>query len=81
MRFRTLAYAAAACIALAACGTNPGDRAVTGAGLGAATGAVIGAVAGGPILGATVIGAAAGAAAGAITNPSMINFGKPFWDQ
>lgn len=80
MRIRTLAYAVTACTALAACGTNPADRAITGGGLGAATGAVIGAVAGGPILGAAIIGGAAGAITGAVTNPNMINFGKPFWE-
>lgn len=81
MRIKTLAYAVAACTALAACGTNPGDRAVTGAGMGATTGAVIGALAGGPVLGAALIGGAAGAVTGAVTNPKVINFGKPFWEQ
>ena len=47
MRFGFLAYALVACIALAACGTNPGDRAVTGGGMGAALlGGAAGAVAG-----------------------------------
>ena len=81
MRFRTLAYALVACIALAACGTNPGDRAVTGGGMGAATGVVIGAIAGGPIVGAALLGGAAGAVAGAVTSPNAVNFGKPFWQQ
>jgi len=69
MRLRTLAVAMTACVALAACGTSPKDRAISGAGIGAATGAVIGVVAGGPILGAALIGGAAGAVAGAVTAP------------
>jgi uncharacterized membrane protein len=80
MRLKTLAPAALACIALAACGTNPTDRAISGGGIGAASGAVIGVVAGGPILGAALIGAAAGAVAGAVTDPNKINLGPMPWD-
>ena len=50
----------AAALPLAACGTSPGDRGLSGAGLGAATGAVIGTLVGGPILGAAALGAGAG---------------------
>jgi len=80
MRLKTLGLAVAACVALAACGTNPTDRAITGGGMGAATGAVIGALVGGPILGAALIGGAAGAVAGAVTDPKKVNFGTPAWD-
>jgi hypothetical protein len=80
MRIRTLALATAACVALAACGTNPGDRAVTGGAMGAGAGLVVGAIAGAPLLGATIIGAGAGALAGAITDPHKVNFGRPAWE-
>ncbi len=80
MRFKTFALVTAACLALAACGTNPTDRAVTGGALGAGAGLAIGAVAGAPLLGAAVIGGAAGAVAGAVTDPHKVNFGRPAWE-
>src|SRR5882724_5384838 len=43
---------AASLLALSACGTSPGCRALTGAGIGAAGGAVVGAIGGNPLLGA-----------------------------
>lgn len=64
---------------VAGCGSNPGDRAVTGAGLGAAGGAIIGAFFGAPAIGAAA-GAAAGGAAGAATTPSQVDLGKPVWE-
>jgi osmotically inducible lipoprotein OsmB len=63
---------------LAACGQQPGERALSGAGIGAGTGAVAGALGGDPVTGA-VIGGAVGAAAGGLTKPSDINLGKPAW--
>jgi hypothetical protein len=57
---------------LSACGHDPGERALTGAGIGAAGGAVGGALLGAPITGA-VVGGAAGAATGAFTRPDQIN--------
>lgn len=63
---------------LAGCGTNPGDRALSGAMIGAGSGAVIGAAAGNPAAGAA-IGAAAGAVAGAATDPCTLNLGDPVW--
>jgi hypothetical protein len=80
MKFKTFAMIGVTCIAVAACGTTPSDRAISGGGMGAATGAVIGVLAGGPILGAALIGGAAGAVAGAVTDPNKINFGKMPWD-
>jgi hypothetical protein len=64
---------------LAACGNNPGDRALSGAGIGAGTGAV-GAVLlnSNPVAGA-VIGGAVGAAAGGLTSDKDVNLGKPIW--
>jgi uncharacterized membrane protein len=65
-------------LALTACGTNPGDRAVSGAAIGAGAGAIIGAAAGSPATGAA-IGAAAGAVTGAVTDPCTLNLGDPWW--
>jgi len=62
------------------CGTTPGDRGLSGAGIGAAGGAVVGAIVGAPLAGAA-IGAGAGAAVGAATSPSAIDLGKPVWEQ
>ena len=60
------------------CGTNPGDRAVSGAMLGAAGGALIGAATGNPSAGAA-IGAVGGAVIGATTNPCDLDLGSPYW--
>jgi osmotically inducible lipoprotein OsmB len=68
----------AAALALAACGTTPTDRAVTGAGIGAAGGAVAGAFVGDPLIGAAA-GAAVGGAVGAATDPNEVYLGKPVW--
>lgn len=65
-------------LAVAGCGTTPGDRAVSGGLLGAAGGAVIGAATGNAAAGAA-IGAVSGAAIGAVTDPCDLNLGKPFW--
>ena len=65
-------------LALAACGTTPGDRAASGALLGAGAGAAIGGLAGSPGTGAA-IGALAGGAAGAVSDPCQLNLGDPFW--
>jgi osmotically inducible lipoprotein OsmB len=48
MRMLKFALLSGAMLSLAACGTTPTDRAVTGAAIGAGTGAAIGAIAGGP---------------------------------
>ncbi len=64
---------------LAACGPNPGDRAISGGLIGAGGGAVLGSVVGiGPGAGA-VIGGAVGAVGGAATNPRDLNLGRPIW--
>jgi osmotically inducible lipoprotein OsmB len=63
---------------LAGCGSNPGDRALSGAGIGAAAGAVTGALLGVPAVGAA-IGASAGAVVGAATSPAQVDLGKPVW--
>lgn len=60
-------------LALAACGSTPGERALTGGGAGAAAGAGLAAVTGGSIAGGAAIGAAAGAVTGAVTNECQFN--------
>jgi len=70
--------AIAAALALAACGTTPGDRAASGGLLGAGTGAAIGSLSGNAGAGA-VIGGLGGAAVGALTDPCTLNLGDPFW--
>lgn len=59
-------------ITLAACGTQPGERALSGAGIGGAAGAVGAAVIGGPVVAGAAVGAAAGAVTGALSDPDRI---------
>ena len=73
------AIAAVLALSLAACGTNQGERTLSGAGLGAAAGAGVAAIAGGSLLTATVIGGAAGAVAGALTDKDDVDLGEPAW--
>ena len=68
----------ASALVLSACGTTPGERAVSGAAIGAGAGAIIGAAAGNPGAGAA-IGAATGAVTGAVTDPCTLNLGDPWW--
>lgn len=63
---------------LAACGSTPGDRAITGGGIGAGIGALAGLPFGMPVTGA-IFGGALGATAGALSDPSQIYLGKPVW--
>ncbi|MDE2264716.1 MAG: hypothetical protein KGL29_02350 [Alphaproteobacteria bacterium] len=74
----TRAMAMAAVLLLAGCGTNPGDRMLSGAMLGAAGGSIIGAATGNPAAGAA-IGAVGGAAIGGVTNPCDLDLGAPYW--
>ena len=60
-------------LTLAACSSDPGTRALEGAGIGGAVGAVGTAVVGGPVLVGTAVGAAAGAITGAVTSEKQIN--------
>jgi hypothetical protein len=73
------ALVAAGMLALAACGTNTTDRALSGGAIGAGGGALVGGATG---LGAgtgALVGGAAGAATGGLTKPSDIDLGKPVW--
>ena len=56
-------------VALAACGQDPGTRAVTGGLIGAGAGAGVGALIGGSPATGAIIGGAAGAVGGAATTP------------
>jgi hypothetical protein len=65
---------------LAACGTQPKERASGGAAAGAATGAAVGALGGPPGMAVgALVGGGAGAATGAATTPKDVNLGKPPW--
>jgi len=66
---------------LGACGTSPGERSVSGAGIGAAGGAIVGAVTGLSVLNGALIGTAVGAITGAVTDSSTVNLGEPIWKQ
>lgn len=68
-----------ALLTLGACGSSPGERALSGAGLGAGAGAGVAAITGGSLLTGAVIGGLGGAAAGALTSPSDVNLGRPAW--
>jgi hypothetical protein len=78
MKKLMLGVTAACALALAGCGTDPGDRAASGALLGAAGGAIIGGAAGDAGLGAAA-GAVGGALLGATTDPCQLNLGDPAW--
>jgi len=67
-------------LTLAGCGTDPGDRGLSGGLLGAGTGAAIGALAGNAATGA-LVGGLGGAAIGVLTSSNVIDLGKPAWRQ
>ena len=73
-----IAAVAASTLMLAGCGTDPGDRAASGALLGAAGGAIIGGIACNAGTGAA-IGAVGVAVVGAATDPCDLNLGDPAW--
>jgi hypothetical protein len=78
MRDFAVVAATASMLVLAGCGTDPGDRAVSGGLLGAGAGAAIGAATGNWATGAA-IGAASGAVIGAATDPCTLDLGDPVW--
>ncbi len=79
LRSRSLVLALG--LVVAACGTAPEDRAISGGGIGAAAGAVVGAVTGLSVLQGALIGTGLGAAFGGFTDPDKINLGEPIWKQ
>jgi peptidoglycan hydrolase-like protein with peptidoglycan-binding domain len=66
---------------LAACGSMPQDRAISGGGIGAAGGAIIGAVTGLTVLQGALIGTGVGAVVGGLTSSDQFDLGTPFWRQ
>ena len=78
LRTLTLCAVMTSALTLAACGTSPGDRAVSGGLLGAGAGAAIGSVTGSAGKGA-LIGGVAGAAIGLLSDPCKLNLGDPYW--
>jgi hypothetical protein len=78
-KIKNMAMTVVAIAALAACGNQPGERAVSGGAIGAGAGAVGSAVLGGnPVTGA-LLGGAVGAATGGLTKPKDIDLGRPAW--
>jgi osmotically inducible lipoprotein OsmB len=71
----TVILVVASSLALAACGTTPGCRAVSTGALGAGTGAAIAAIAGGPVGLGALIGGATGVIGGAATPPQAAYLG------
>lgn len=65
-------------LALGACGDNPMDRGLSGAGVGAGAGLIGGLLFNSPLEGA-LIGAAVGGATGALTQPNQFSLGRPVW--
>ncbi len=76
---RSASVLCAAALMIAACGTTPQDRGISGAGIGAASGAIIGAVTGLTVLEGALIGTGLGAAAGVFTDEKKLNLGEPIW--
>ncbi len=66
---------------LAACGTSPQDRAISGGGIGAGVGTVVGAITGLTLLEGALIGTGLGAAFGGFTDAEDFNLGQPIWRQ
>lgn len=80
MKTMMMGAALAAALALSACGTNQGDRAMSGAAIGAGSGALVGLAFGGVgVLPAAVVGGLVGGAGGVVTSPRDVNLGQPAW--
>ncbi len=76
---RSASVLCAAALLVAACGTTPEERGISGAGIGAAGGAIIGALTGLTVLEGALIGTGLGAAAGLFTDEKKLNLGEPLW--
>lgn len=63
-------------LAVAACGSTPKERGLSGGAIGAGAGAVVGAVTGMSVLTGVAIGAGVGAVTGAVTSKDQINLGS-----
>ena len=71
--------AALMAMSIAGCGTTPGDRTISGAGIGAGVGALGAAATGGSVGTGAVIGGVAGGVIGAVTSPDDVYLGEPIW--
>jgi len=76
---RSASVFCAAALVVAACGTTPEERGISGAGIGAAGGAIIGALTGLTVLEGALIGTGLGAATGLFTDEKQLNLGEPIW--
>ncbi len=79
MKFYKLILLLPLLLAVAACGTDKRDRALTGAGIGAGVGAATGAITNTGIGTGAALGGAAGAATGALTEEGDFERFR-FWD-
>ena len=77
MKLTTLAVLGGTAIFLAGCGTDPGERALSGGLLGAGAGAALGAMTGGNPATGALIGGAVGAVGGAATSPCDVDLNAP----
>jgi len=73
MKFSMLTILSLTCLSLAACGSSPTDRALSGGGIGAATGAAGAAATGGSVGGGALLGGVIGAGVGALTDEDDID--------
>jgi hypothetical protein len=78
-KFATKTAVALFALGVAGCGTTPGDRMVSGAGIGAGVGALGAAATGGSVGTGAVVGAVAGGVIGAVTSPDDVYLGEPIW--
>ena len=76
MKSKVVASLLLATLALAGCGNDPGQRALSGGGIGAGAGAVGGVLLGANPIAGALIGGAAGAVTGAATSPRQINLDR-----
>ena len=79
MRIAAMTAAALLALGLAGCGTTPGDRAISGAGIGAGVGALGAAVTGGNAGTGAIVGGVVGGVVGAATSPDDVYLGEPIW--
>src|SRR5690348_4186 len=77
MKKTTFVLLAGAALALAGCGSDPGERALSGGLIGAGAGAAIGAATGGSAATGAAIGGAVGAVGGAATSPCDVDLNNP----
>lgn len=82
MKSSRLLIAVIASLPLAACGTEPAERTLSGMGIGAAAGIATGALVGGSgaVAGGLILGTFSGAVIGGLTRPEYVYLGEPWWD-